>query len=56
MNDNSNMHFNQKYDFLDNQQNFLSDNKMNIFAYNFNDMSEVKNIKGQEFLDKNYMI
>lgn len=56
LNGNSNMHFNQKYDFLDNQQNFLSDNKMNIFAYNFNNMSEVKNIKGQEFLDKNYMI
>ena len=56
LNENTNLRFNQKYDFLEGQQNYLNDNKMNIFTYNFNDMSESKNIKGQEFLDKNYMI
>ena len=51
LNENINYHFNQKNDFFENQQNYLNDNKMNIFTYNFNDMSESKNIKGQKFLD-----
>lgn len=59
-NDNNiNMPFNQNYDLLENQPNFLNEERMNNFNENFNELNEAKNAsKYQEqirFFDKNYI-
>lgn len=53
LNENINM---QNYDFLDNQQGFLNENKINNFIYNFNDVNECNNLikypETVKFIDK----
>ena len=45
------MRFNPNYDFLENQQGFINEERMN----NFNDLNEAK-ILHIKCLDKNYII
>ena len=56
---NINMQF-QNYDFIENQQCILNEERMNNLNYNFNEINDAKNsTKFQEqlkFLDKNYII
>ena len=54
-NENINMRLNPNYDFLENQQGFINEERMNNFNYNFNDLNEAK-ILHIKCLDKNYII
>ena len=53
--ENTNMRFNPNYDFLENQQGFTNEERMNNYNYNFNDLNEAK-ILHVKCLEKNYII